>query len=243
MKTFGPFPSRRLGSSLGINNMPSKICSYACIYCQLGIAVSMEIKRSRKYHPEQLADEVLGNVNNLHKRNENIDYLTFIPDGEPTLDSGLGQEINLLLVSGIKIAVITNGSLLWQKDVRKDLERADLVSLKIDAVENGTWKKVNRPHKSLTLEQILRAMFEFSTTFKGKLITETMLIDGVNDGAESLEAVSSFIHQLHPDIAYLTVPTRPPARKNVHASTEDTLNNAFQTFVSKGINTDYLIGF
>ena len=119
---------------LGINNIPPKICSYSCIYCQIGRTDSMSISRKEYYSPNQIFDEVGKKVTKLRNSNEQVDYLTFVPDGEPTLDINLGKEIELLKQLGIKIAVITNSSLLWDENVRKNLMNADWVSVKIDSV-------------------------------------------------------------------------------------------------------------
>jgi wyosine [tRNA(Phe)-imidazoG37] synthetase (radical SAM superfamily) len=105
---FGPVPSRRLGRSVGINNIPPKICSYACVYCQLGRTLKMQIERKAYYNVEDITKEVREKVEELKERGEKIDYLTFVSDGEPTLDVNIGNEIEALRPLGFKIAVITN---------------------------------------------------------------------------------------------------------------------------------------
>jgi len=117
---YGPVPSRRLGHSLGINNIPPKICSYSCVYCQLGSTTNIRVERKTFYQPEEIAQGVKHKVSQVRERNEPIDHLTFVPDGEPTLDANLGKEIELVKPLGIKIAVISNGSLIWRDDVRQD---------------------------------------------------------------------------------------------------------------------------
>ena len=162
---FGPVPSRRLGASLGINNIPPKKCSYSCVYCQLGRTSSFRIERKEFYEPEAIYRNVEQKVREARVRGEPMDYLTFVSDGEPTLDINLGREIGLLENLGIKIAVITNASLLGMSDVRVDLEQADWVSVKIDSVSNDTWKKMNRPHRSLLLHEVLQGISDFSGSF------------------------------------------------------------------------------
>ncbi|MBA7681298.1 hypothetical protein ES703_89636 [subsurface metagenome] len=121
---------------------------------------------------------------------EPIDYLTFVPDGEPTLDVNLGKEIELLKSLDMKIAVITNASLIWHADVRRDLQKADWVSLKVDTVSKQIWRRINQPQKSLQLEVILDGMLKFADGFKGELTTESMLVQGINDnGGERLMPV------------------------------------------------------
>ncbi len=242
---FGPVPSRRLGKSLGINNIPPKICSYSCIYCQLGRTNNMQINREKFYKPEEITHAVANKVKKARERGESIDYLTFVPDGEPTIDINLGKEIGLLrsLSLGIKIAVITNSSLIWKEDVRDDLHKADWVSLKIDAVSQGIWQRIDRPHGSLKLDKILEGISEFSRTFNSNLATETMLVQDVNNDTEELEQVADFIAGLNPKKSYISIPTRPPAEKWVKPVTEYEINKAYQIFKERGIDAEYLIGY
>ena len=142
---FGPVPSRRLGRSLGINNIPPKVCSYSCVYCQLRRTPRIQVKREAFYDPDELVRAVRDRVNELRSKGERIDYLTFIPDGEPTLDLNLGKEISALKDLGIPIAVITNASLIFREEVQEELSQADWVSLKVDAAREATWKRINRP--------------------------------------------------------------------------------------------------
>jgi len=242
---FGPVPSRRLGKSLGINNIPAKNCTYSCIYCQLGRTLNMMVERKAFYKPEEILKEVERKVKEATSRNERIDYLTFVPDGEPTLDINLGEEINLIKQIGIPVAVITNASLLWCEDVEKDLMDADLVSLKVDAVSEELWRRINRPHKSLSLSKILGGVSNFTREFNHKIITETMLVEGVEYAGE-FEKIAEFLKDLRSlDKAYIAIPTRPPAEEWVKPATEETLNRAFQTFTEKlGVDrVEYLIGY
>ncbi|HDD64901.1 MAG TPA: radical SAM protein [Firmicutes bacterium] len=240
MIVFGPVPSRRLGQSLGINNITPKTCSYSCIYCQIGKTTCMEISRRNFYNLEEIVSEVENSLEILKNKNERIDYITFVPDGEPTLDINLGKEICELKKFGIKIAVITNSSLIWDEDVRKDLSFADLVSLKIDCLNEGIWKRINRPHKKLDLEKILKGIEIFSHIFKGTLFTETMVISGVNDDEEEMEKIAEFLEGIKPDISYLSIPTRPPAEIWVKPPDEEKLNNLYQIFKNHSINIQLL---
>ena len=232
MVVFGPIPSRRLGRSLGINNIPPKECSYSCVYCQVGLTDTMLIKRKQYYSTYRIFKEVSERVKTLHNNGEKIDYITFVPDGEPTLDINLGKEIDLLKTLGMKIAVITNSSLLWDENVRSNLMLADWVSVKIDSVDEKIWHKINRPNGKLSLPKILSGIETFSREFKGVLVTETMLVKGVNDGIESIKSMAAFIKYVSPYKAYLLVPTRPPAEEFVEAPDEENLNMAYQTFHS-----------
>ncbi|MDD8016291.1 MAG: radical SAM protein [Acidobacteriota bacterium] len=241
--TFGPVPSRRLGRSLGINNIPPKVCSYACVYCQVGRTLRMEVKRKEFYDPEIILRDTEEKIRDAAKRQEPIDYLSFVPDGEPTLDVHLGREIKELKKFGIKIAVITNSSLLWREDVRNELSEADWVSVKVDAATPDVWRKVNRPHGSLELDKILRGISQFARVFKGDLATETMLIHQINDHAEEIGGISDFISTIAPKKSYLSIPTRPPAESRIGPPAESVLNRAYQIFIDKGIPTECLIGY
>jgi len=243
MKAFGPVPSRRLGQSMGINNIPPKICTYSCIYCQLGNTIKMQIERENFYRVEEIIRDVGDKIQEAKKRGEHIDYLTFVPDGEPTLDRNIGKEIKELRKFGIKIAIITSGSLIWDEDVKESLLFADWVSFKIDGISEEIWQKIDRPFRTLRLSKILQGMKEFSVIFKGDLATETMLIKGVNDKKNEIERIAHFIAELSPKKAYIAIPTRPPAEKWVEPSDENIINMAFQIFEGQGINVEYLIGY
>ena len=243
MLSFGPIPSRRLGRSLGINNIPPKICTYSCVYCQIGKTLNMKIQPQTFYSPSQIFKEVQNKVEKSKEKRESIDYLTFVPDGEPTLDINLGREIKLFKSLGIKIAVITNASLMEQRQVRENLEEADLVSLKVDSVEEEIWRKVNHPHRSLCLKSILEGILEFSRTFKGKIITETMLIKDVNDDNQHIKKVADFLGKLKPSRSYLSLPIRPPADSWVQFPSEEVVNQSYNLLKEKIDQVECLIGY
>ncbi len=243
MLTFGPIPSRRLGRSLGINNIPPKICTYSCVYCQIGKTSNMKIQPQAFYPPFQIFNEVQKKVKKSREKGESIDYLTFVPDGEPTLDINLGQEIQLIKSLGIKIAVIANASLVDQEQVRENLKEADLVSLKIDSSEEEVWKKINRPHRNLHLDSLLEGVLEFAGTFKGKIITETMLIKNINDNSQHIKRVADFLAQLKPNRSYLSLPIRPPAERWVQTPSEEVVNRSYNLFKEKIKQVECLIGY
>jgi len=243
MIAFGPVPSRRLGRSLGVNNIPPKVCSYACVYCQLGRAIKMQTGRQVFYQPEEIFREVEDKVSKARLVGEPIDYITLVPDGEPCLDSNLEKEIELLRELKIKIAVITNASLIWRYDVRQALMQADWVSLKIDSTREEVWRRVDRPHKNLQFNAILDGMRVFGDAYQGELVTETMLVKGRNDEAGHFRDIADFLVDLKPNIAYLGIPTRPPAVGDVKAPEEDTINLAYQIFSEKLSHVEYLIGY
>ena len=243
MIAFGPVPSRRLGRSLGINNIPPKICSYACVYCQLGRTLKMRIERQAYYQPQQLFREVRQKIEQVKKGGQSVDYLTFVPDGEPTLDMNLGKEIELLRNLDIRIAVITNSSLIWREDVREELLKADWVSMKIDSVKEATWRKIDRPHHTLHLDIILDGIRNFASQFNGELVTETMLIKEVNDDWEESHQISEYLAHIEPSVAYLAIPTRPPAESYAVAPAEEKINRAYHIFKEKIPQVELLIGY
>jgi wyosine [tRNA(Phe)-imidazoG37] synthetase (radical SAM superfamily) len=203
----------------------------------------LTIERRTFYDPDEIVQDVRDKVERAKEAGEPIDYLTFVPDGEPTLDANLGREIELLKPLGIPIAVISNSSLVSRQDVREDLMGADWVSLKMDGVKEKIWRRVNRPHGRLELHSVLRGALAFAASFQGKLVTETMLVAGINDGQKHLTEVADFLQRLQPETAYLAVPTRPPAEEWVRAPDEETLNRAYQTLSEKLEWVEYLIGY
>ena len=243
MIAFGPVPSRRLGHSLGINNIPPKICSYACVYCQLGRTIKIQLARREFYKPTDIIKDIVNKVTEARGKKEPIDYLSFVPDGEPTLDVNLGKEIDLLKPLGIKIAVISNASLIADNFVRDDLAKADWVSLKVDAMSEECWRQIDRPHGSLKLKDILKGISTFSNMFKGTLVTETMLIKGVNDSQNEISKIASFLMDINPNKVYIAIPTRPPAEKWVKPACEHNINRAYQIFTEKLDKVEYLLGY
>jgi wyosine [tRNA(Phe)-imidazoG37] synthetase (radical SAM superfamily) len=239
---FGPVPSRRLGRSLGVNNVPPKHCSYACVYCQVGRTTSLEVERRAFLPPEELVAAVERRVADCRASGQQIDYLTFVPDGEPTLDAHLGAEIGALKALGIPVAVITNGSLLWRPDVRAELGGADLVSVKLDAADEPVWRRVNRASRGLSLTRVLDGIRGFAAEYRGRLITESMLVRGLNDDPVSVEGVARFLQTLGPSVAYLSVPTRPPAELDVQPPGEAAVVAAYDLLSARLPRVELLTG-
>ncbi|HNR24079.1 MAG TPA: radical SAM protein [Candidatus Bipolaricaulis anaerobius] len=240
---FGPVPSRRLGRSLGINNIPPKICTYSCVYCQLGRTFRMQVDRDAFYDPEEIIRAVEARLSELRRKDEPVDYLTFVPDGEPTLDLNLGQEIELLKQLSIPVAVITNSSLIFREAVREELSQADWVSLKLDAASEPVWRRINRPHKELDLAEIKQGLLEFARTFRGTLASETMLIQGLNEDTAELEKTAKLLAELEPAIAYIAIPMRPPAEAWVKPADEGAVARAYALFSERLPRVELLIGY
>lgn len=201
----------------------------------------MRIGRARFHRPEDILADVRGRLEEA--RDERVDILTFVPDGEPTLDEALGREIGMLKGLGVPVGVITNASLLWLRDVREDLCLADWVSVKVDSVIEGGWRRLNRPHGRLRLPDILDGIREFAEAFTGELVTETMLVSGVNDGEDSLEAVAGFLSEIRPRTAYLSIPTRPPAETGALAPSPGDLARASAILAGRLGRVELLTGY
>ncbi|HNW52271.1 MAG TPA: radical SAM protein, partial [Prolixibacteraceae bacterium] len=243
MICYGPVPSRRLGKSLGINNIPSpKVCTYSCIYCQVGVTNKYGYAPEIFYEPDLIFAEVKKHLEKLPV-NDQPDYLTFVSNGEPTLDINLGETIQLLKTLGFPVAVITNASLLKRKDVRKNLNNADWVSVKVDANDEEVWKTINRPANGICFNDYIEGILKFSKNFKGILTTETLLVEGVNDDTLILSKTANLISTIHPVKAYLSIPIRPPAISTVKAPSEITINKAYQIFHWKVDQTELMLGF
>lgn len=239
---FGPVPSRRLGRSLGINTIQPKACTYGCAYCQVGRTLHPEAEPRPFAAPDDVAAAVTARVETLRAAGERVDYLSFVPDGEPTLDARLGASIEAVRPLGIPIAVISNGSLLWRPEVREALGLADWVSVKVDAVDEPLWRRVNAPHASLSLGVVLDGIRRFAAGFAGTLASETMLLAGVNDDPASVAAVAGFLATLPPAVAYLAVPTRPPARVWARPPDERVVTAAYREMAARLPVVELLVG-
>jgi wyosine [tRNA(Phe)-imidazoG37] synthetase (radical SAM superfamily) len=243
MISFGPVPSRRLGKSLGINNIiRPKVCSYNCIYCQVGQTKHPGLTRQLFFTPEQIIGEVESHLSKLAAE-DRPDYMTFVSNGEPTLDINLGRSIEMLKEIGIPIAVITNSSMLSDPHVRRELMQADWVSVKVDVADADTWQKVNRPAEGLKFETLMEGLRLFAAEYGGRLMTETLLCKGINDSQENLIGVANIINNLTPAKAYISIPIRPPAEKSVMPPDVETVNHAWQIFKEAGMETELLTGF
>jgi wyosine [tRNA(Phe)-imidazoG37] synthetase (radical SAM superfamily) len=208
----------------------------------VGFTKKLSINREAFFEPQLIVDEVEKHLAKLEKNNL-PDYLTIVPNGEPTLDIKLGKTINKLKKFKIPIAVITNATLLSDKQVRHDLMEADWVSVKIDSGDESSWKKINKPHHLINFGLYIEGLQNFSNEFKGMLTSETMLVDGINDTYEIVAKTANLVLQTNPSIAYISIPTRPPAVATITASSPNVINQAFQIFTEKGINTELILGF
>jgi wyosine [tRNA(Phe)-imidazoG37] synthetase (radical SAM superfamily) len=206
---YGPVPSRRLGRSLGIDLVPHKICTYDCIYCQIGKTTKKTLSR-KEYVP---AEEVLGEVKAfLREGGPSVDYLSLSGSGEPTLHSKIHSIIKgIKEITAIPVAVITNGSLLYEKKVREDLLLADVVLPSLDGVSPEVFKRINRSYHELSAERVIEGMVEFRKAYKGQIWLEILFCKGVNDIPEELQKMKETVSRIQPDLVHLNTVVRPPS--------------------------------
>ncbi len=222
---FGPVSSRRLGQSLGVDPIPAKTCTWNCVYCQLGKTPSYKLERKEYVPTDELIKE-LKHTLDLHKPGD-IDWITFVGSGEPTLHSKIGEMISRTkAMTSIPVAVITNGSLLYMPEVRKALSFADAVLPTLNAGNETLYKKINRPHTSLTFQHLIEGLKAFRKEFNGKLWIEVMLIKGMNDSAEALRELAAVLKTIQPDAVHLILPSRPPTESWVSVPDQDGIMRA-----------------
>jgi len=232
---FGPVPSRRLGRSLGIDVIAPKTCSFDCIYCESGPTTRLSVKREIFADPSEILEE----LNDFFRSHPNAaDVLTFSGAGEPTLYAGLGE-----LIAAVKetyprlpLIVLTNGSLLWDPEVRRCLLKADRVVPSVDAVTGAVFRSINRPHPSLDPMRIIEGIRAFRKEYRGQLHVETVLVSGVNDSPGELSALAGVIESIKPDKVELNTVVRPPARPGTRGLTDSGMERAASFFNS--LNTE-----
>jgi wyosine [tRNA(Phe)-imidazoG37] synthetase (radical SAM superfamily) len=230
MKTiFGPVPSRRLGRSLGIDVVSPKTCSYDCIYCESGRTTHLTLKRQAFVDPAEVLHELEDYFRN---RPDSVDVLTFSGAGEPTLYLGLGELIRALKrrYEHLPLVVLTNGSLLWDGEVRRDLLEADRVVPSLDAVSDEVFQKLNRPHPGLNLAHVVEGLYAFRRLYSGEFHLEVMLVADINDQGEELRAIARVVDKLQPNRVELNTVVRPPADGGVCALTPQRMSAARLVF-------------
>ncbi|MEJ2751757.1 MAG: radical SAM protein [Candidatus Promineifilaceae bacterium] len=226
---FGPVPSRRLGQSLGIDTIPLKTCNWNCVYCQLGRTRPLTNER-REYIPSDAILRQLEEALSRHEAGE-IDWLTFVGSGEPTLHRGLGKLIAAVKdLSDLPVAVITNGSLLYLPQVRAALKKADAVLPSLDAGSAQLYRRINRPHPETMFERLVNGLIAFRREYTGKLWIEVMLVQGLNDSDEALDEIAALLRRIRPDEVHLNLPTRPPAETWVRPASDEAVLRALVKF-------------
>jgi len=204
---YGPVPSRRLGVSLGVDLIPRKICTYDCIYCQIGRTTQRTIERT-EYIP---ASSILRDVKEALKEwGDTVDYIAISGSGEPTLNLAIGEVIQgIKELTSIPVAVITNSSLIHQAEVRKALLLADVVMPSLDATTPSVFDTINRPHPSLEITKIIQGLADLRSEYEGQIWLEILLCRGVNDGGEEIGALRKAIGAIQPDKVQLNTVVRP----------------------------------
>jgi len=226
-KVFGPVVSRRLGMSLGVDLVPMKTCSFNCIYCQIGRTPRTTLERRRFSDPEQLASEVRA----VLRSRGDVDYITLSGSGEPTLELGIGEIIHRLKeVSDKPLAVLTNGSMFVQGEVREAVRDANLILPSLDAATEEVFQKVNRPHESLTLEKVVASLEQLRREYGGAIWLEVMLVKDVNDDERHVRKLAQLVERLRPDRVQLNTPVRPPAETSVRPLSHEEMEAARRLF-------------
>lgn len=232
---YGPVPSRRLGKSLGISPIPKKVCNYSCIYCQLGRTNRMTNTRQMFFTVKEIMDE----FDEVLKNDFHFDVITIVGEGEPTLYLGLGELISEIQKKTAKpVAVITNGALLYDANLRAELYQADIVLPTLDAYDDESFKKINRPHGTIGFKMVNDGLEIFSHEYKGQLWIELMLIYGINDDDESLKKYAVALSNYRYDRLYINTPVRPPSESYVKAVDHEKMNHAVE--ILGGISIDLL---
>src|SRR4030042_4936504 len=208
---YGPVPSRRLGRSLGIDLVPHKICTYDCIYCQIGKTTDKTLVR-KEYVPVK---EILEEVRRfLKEETSSIDHLSLSGSGEPTLHSQIRSVIEgIKTITSIPVAVITNGSLLYEEEVRQDLLDADIVLPSLDAVSSEVFMRINRPRPGFSIEKVIEGLVEFRKVYKGQIWLEILFCKGVHESKEELLRMKKAVDRIQPDRIHLNTFVRPPSEK------------------------------
>ena len=233
-------PSRRLGQSLGVNPVPCKTCTYSCVYCQLGHTTNVTTERRRYRDTDSVTSAVLQRLEGaaLHP-----DFVTFLGCGEPTLASNMEDILNgISAATSCKTALLTNGALLWDPEVRKEALGFDVVLPTIAAGSEDLFRRMHRPHPSLNLKKVLSGMRRFSDDFAGELWVEVMLVNGLNDDEDSLEEIRAAVDPLHAHRIDLTAPVRPPAESWVRCPTREGIERALRAIAGAVDTTEQETG-
>ena len=226
-RVFGPVVSRRLGMSLGVDLVPMKTCSFNCIYCQLGPTPRTTIERKRFSD----IDEIVVEVSRVLSSRSDIDYITLSGSGEPTLELGIAEIIHRLKgISRIPIAILTNASMFSNAEARQAVMEADVILPSLDAATEEAFQKINRPHKSITLEKLVTGLEQLRQGYSGKIWLEVMLVRDVNDDELHVRKLAELVERIRPDKAQLNTVVRPPAERDVEPLDQRDMETALRIF-------------
>jgi len=219
--TYGPVPSRRLGLSLGVDIVPPKICTLDCVYCQVGRTTRKSAVREDFLDIEA----VLAELGERLQTGLKADFITIGGSGEPTLHRRLGDLIDgVRRLTDIRVAVLTNGTLLFRSDVRADCAKADVVIPTLDAAEAAVFEAVHRPTAGISIEKVVSGLEQFRREFQGEIWLEVFLVAGVNTEAGQIEQLKDLIRRIRPDKVHLNTAVRPAAEPDVRAVPAETLD-------------------
>ena len=220
---YGPVASRRLGFSLGIDAVPYKICSFDCIYCQIGRTFETTLER-RDFG---LSGRILETLDRRLKAGVKADHITLGGSGEPTLNIELGTIIRgIKRMTDIPVAVLTNASLLGDATVQEDLRAADIVLPSLDAADEETFVRINRPHPDISFNGIVEGLISFSRSFKGQIRLEIFFIHNMNTSDTQILKFRELVEKIGPDQVHLNTAVRPPAESFATAVDRDFLASA-----------------
>lgn len=225
---FGPVPSRRLGVSLGVDLVPYKVCSLNCVYCEVGHTTNLTIER-KEFIP---IAEIIKELDSYLSHKPELDFITFSGQGEPTLNSGLGKVIDFIKDNFplYKVAVITNGTLFWDKEVRDEVKRADVLLPSLDAVSELIFRRLNRPSRDLQIERIIGGLVKLRQEFNGDIYLEVFFVPGLNDTESELVLLKREITKIKPDMIQLNTLDRPGTESWVKSLTQNRLTKIREFF-------------
>jgi wyosine [tRNA(Phe)-imidazoG37] synthetase (radical SAM superfamily) len=217
-----------LGYSLGVDILPYKTCTLDCVYCQLGPTPETTDRAGCFFEEQEILSQIQDAVTPSRGR---IDYITFSGSGEPTLNTGLGSLIRKIkAMTDIPVAVLTNSTLLTREEVRQALMEADLVVPSLDAATQDVFERVNRPHPSLEVKDIIQSLIRFRKEYQGRLWLEVMLVAGINDSPEHIRELKEAAAAIHPDRVQLNTVVRPPAEGFARAMTQERMEEIREIF-------------
>ena len=203
---FGPVPSRRLGLSLGVDLNPMKVCTENCVFCQVGRTTELTCER-KEWVPTA---DVLAEFDRWVAAGNRADYATLSGSGEPTMHSKFGAVMRHMKAAGkFKTALLSNGSLMWMPEVRRDAAWADVVKVTLSAWDEDSFRRIHRPAEGVTFERLLAGERALRKEFSGQLWVEVMLMPGFNDAPEQVKAIAEQVGSLEADAVHLNTTTRP----------------------------------
>lgn len=224
---YGPVPSRRLGLSLGLDLVPFKTCSYDCTYCQLGKTTHLTLQR-QDHVPH---DRVMRELQQKLASNPMPDIITLAGSGEPTLHAGIGDLIRQIKrITSVPVAVLTNGSLLWDPAVQQELAPADIVLPSLDAGDAATFQTVNRPHHHLSFDQMVNGLVDFARHFKHQIRLEVFLLKGIHDHPQAMKNIANWVHRIQPHFVQFNTLARPGSTPHARALHPDLIHSFSSLF-------------